>query len=983
MCHKQGLPILPVWYAPAAVESKAPQLSGQFKLEQSIPLGKNQHYTLRLLRTGYLYQFDENTNLWQGYHIHEGSFFFPFKIDEDGPDMSTASKNAPCLPEKNGMLARMITIQNATEKKKPLWFAFSDVAWTKAVWKRFQDAGYRARHMRKFDLAAWLESDQPHTGTVATVEKLVAEFGDAPRTATEPVCPEYFNYSVAPFVKLSMAHDYARLAREIGVEVQDMPDIMGTGQLEANTPEKEAAKRKLEALAKERNQPIHAMTISTLSGPAQLLKSACQRLDRGNLPEGRKGVILAFDDPAGVAMDLGRLMSWRIAQFNKTNNYERKLAVSTAIMNMREAVIAQYAGEAREASAAFAEKPAPTPLSAQISQGISDTEEEYWRKRNGESLREAFANHDGEDYGLAEWNAKYANYDKGAKKGQPRYDEAARKAFHEEYTAALKTFDQNNILPLSIAHAQWLKSQRTADMFIANFDTTDVQSGEGYTVLFSSMLGDVQDKQPCFDLICDWLDEEGNNPLKRAMCFNQDNLMAEAMKAAAEAPIELEFEERELEEDESPLQQKQAAGAAGTVKLPTVSLDMKKIGKAVLADPFKAWAKLVDADGKLIMSEARKSHVARLFVQIVGPLIKKVGEWGDGILQKKLAPGAALACAIAQRKLVTARYSTTRRQFARRLDGQLRKRLGKIAQYMPRDATVRGLENTIKKIEKLYGEDYLKGPMGARFPLAAELDRLKELEIEREGAIKNAKTDRIRQTRVNKLLEDALTGSGDAETLENTHKQMTSGKFSSGATGGVIGAIIGVVFSVVTLYAANKAMNEQAKAFGVADAEKTSKTVAGVLGVVSGAVDVFQKVIGHPAYKISTLPLAQGLSKTWENVLKYGLVKGLGSIAAAVSVYWDVCYAWEAAEKGQYGMMGLYIGSAALGIAGIVFLWITASTGVGILIVGLAVAISWAISLLKDDNIQEWLGQCWFGNDREKFPSALTEEQKLREIIPA
>jgi hypothetical protein len=199
----------------------------------------------------------------------------------------------------------------------------------------------------------------------------------------------------------------------------------------------------------------------------------------------------------------------------------------------------------------------------------------------------------------------------------------------------------------------------------------------------------------------------------------------------------------------------------------------------------------------------------------------------------------------------------------------------------------------------------------------------------------------------------------------------------------VIGSIIGIVFAVVGMFSAQKAMEDQQKIFGKADAEKSTKNIAGALGLVSNVADFFHKLISHPVYKMTGLPLARGLPKTVEGVLKFGLVKVLGSAAAAISVYWDICYAVEAAKKEQYGIMGLYIASAALGIASIVLLWITASTGIGLAVLALTVAIAWAIAYFKDDKIQEWLGQCLFGNDKEKFLDARMEELKLREIMPA
>ena len=60
-CAKEGLPLLLTRYALMPSEAQAPKLADQLDSPdlQKVPLGDTAHYGLRLLRSGYVYVFDE------------------------------------------------------------------------------------------------------------------------------------------------------------------------------------------------------------------------------------------------------------------------------------------------------------------------------------------------------------------------------------------------------------------------------------------------------------------------------------------------------------------------------------------------------------------------------------------------------------------------------------------------------------------------------------------------------------------------------------------------------------------------------------------------------------------------------------------------------------------------------------------------------------------------------------------------------------
>ena len=79
VCTIVGLPIMPLRYGLAwAGEDvgdgqKAPELSAPFATSVLPALGTDKaHYTLRLLRAGYLYVYDEGNDDWSGYEVDDG-----------------------------------------------------------------------------------------------------------------------------------------------------------------------------------------------------------------------------------------------------------------------------------------------------------------------------------------------------------------------------------------------------------------------------------------------------------------------------------------------------------------------------------------------------------------------------------------------------------------------------------------------------------------------------------------------------------------------------------------------------------------------------------------------------------------------------------------------------------------------------------------------------------------------------------------------
>jgi hypothetical protein len=75
-CDRKGLLLYPVRYAvacPAGAE-KAPGLSGNFKIENAPAEIATAKYTLRAIRTGFLYTYDEKRDRLKGYLVMPGGY---------------------------------------------------------------------------------------------------------------------------------------------------------------------------------------------------------------------------------------------------------------------------------------------------------------------------------------------------------------------------------------------------------------------------------------------------------------------------------------------------------------------------------------------------------------------------------------------------------------------------------------------------------------------------------------------------------------------------------------------------------------------------------------------------------------------------------------------------------------------------------------------------------------------------------------------
>lgn len=434
MCNKQGLPILLTRYAIAPAEVLARPLHGSFFTHSLIPLGGGAQYTLRLLRSGYVYTYDQARRRWRAYFVTPDAYLLPVELPQSGSATPAVTCDPagiqPCSRSASATIAGCITISDPANAGV-VWFAFSDVEWTPEVLMRHQDRAYRQRHMRSFDVGRWLAAgEHPYAGSMKRQLTDVAEYAPS-------VFPRDFDFTPA-----GMALRRGNLGAQALIETAE----------------------------------------SILPG---------------------KAAVLALDDPAGVAIELGALIDHRLVELS--GRHEHPLSTSTAISTLMEHLAHQAEHEVlANADRHRARMIAESPVVTMTDWGLKLLEDTTHVKP--EQLQEARAR---------AWD-KYRD----------KYDEPARERFQRSFEEALKRLDDEHISPLAQAHAAWMRSAQLASSFECNYDPADAESGVVYTATLNACIGNTQDKGACLEVYAAWLDgdlDDKQNLLLRGLVLNQDS----------------------------------------------------------------------------------------------------------------------------------------------------------------------------------------------------------------------------------------------------------------------------------------------------------------------------------------------------------------------------------------------------------------------------------------------------------------------------
>lgn len=446
-CDKSGLPIMPVRYAVAPVSAHAPIATGNITPTDGegnpISIGNYAHYTLRVLRSGYLYVFDEARKRWDGYYVNATGYFMKFDIG-DGLSLAATKGREPCHRDGHREIASCITISSPKQATN-VWIAFSDTEWTARVRKLHEDnISFRERHMQKIDVKAALKglpSSLP-ARPIGELGNIVAEYNKD--TAA--------NWKALEFSPFAWSNRDSSTSTTIGI---------------------------------------------------------CECL----YPQ--RGLIVAVNDPAGIATEVCALMHEESEAFLRSTKYKHELFTYAHIRQLEQAVREEAIDRNIQAGEMLAaEEESGFDYSTGIPTPDVGTLFPWYRKQREENAKKLREITPEESQRVADdaWKRYKSCYN---------FDEAEQ--WKKDYDVIAQEFDKTHILPLAVAYVAWMKSKIIESYFACNFDDESPQSGLAYAKTVSMCLGDAQDKLPCFELFVEWLGgsvTDKSNLVLRALVLN-------------------------------------------------------------------------------------------------------------------------------------------------------------------------------------------------------------------------------------------------------------------------------------------------------------------------------------------------------------------------------------------------------------------------------------------------------------------------------
>lgn len=516
-CDKHGLPILPVRYAIARADlGHAPALPANFKAGvASVPLPADiAAYTLRLLRPGYLYMFDEHRNEWSGYVVNEQSYLYEFDVHaKSPPKVGTQTFNDACKSKSDPYKARCITVKDAGSATK-VWLGFSDVAWTADVLAKHAKPAYRQAHMQCIDMTMWRGGGA--VAQMATFDALnqVAEFA-ADGAALQKETREYFTrFLPPPYVQpedMLKTDDAARKAFGLMSPMirQLLPGAVGRPQTYGVIA---AAAWAFSP------QPFH-MTHDEAAAFATWGTKAAKP---------SRPAIVGLSDPAGIAIELNGLAIQNSVEF--TDDKQRKWKYETAL------VIQSLQGAVK--NGAVQDEIASRELSVEISNASAlnlagSTYFDDYQKKVADAG--SIGDDERKKIGEATW-PKYTKYFKAREwTAYLNPDDAA------SYDFELKSFGRKTLSRLDVSYLAWLKSAAFRDYLSHNYDSNHIGSGQAYTDLVTAVIRDATSRNAVFEYLQTSLTEDPDHPdawLMRALALNHVPLIQKLKQEAMATSLE-------------------------------------------------------------------------------------------------------------------------------------------------------------------------------------------------------------------------------------------------------------------------------------------------------------------------------------------------------------------------------------------------------------------------------------------------------------
>jgi hypothetical protein len=491
LCDRHSLLIYPVRYAIACPRGagKAPALAGNFRIDSRAPQSVGEaKYTLRTLRQGYLYTYDEKRKRLSAYMVLDDGSLWRFPPDVTPPPGAKDALTQSCISRAETdfeSLGRCVSVAHTpgSDEAANLWIGWSNVRWTKdLVHNKIEDEAWRKQHMQCIDVPAMLAGEATDTGEFEATRDSIAHF----------------------------AMDERSMKEAFGFSNRGPKD-------EIRQRQRDTAKRIGAAMAKSPN---------------------------------KKGFVVAVNDPVGITNDLAELtvpnehngfdaqIYWKYISAQLLERAEAGVRAQAKAVTGLTYGASKNIADINVANVAARAPVAPDPIGlfqfvrSWIKTGSADEAAKIEQRKIDDvpTAQQAAADE--------AWHAVTLKMGADGKPmmgpdGKPlsQIDEKALAQFREqEYPQALDAF-RPKWQPLVQAHAAWLKSQLLADWMTGNHDTKDLRSGYAYSESCAQAIGVAAGTDDCKNVLNEWLSgraSDTRNLYVRALMFNQTALMEAA-----------------------------------------------------------------------------------------------------------------------------------------------------------------------------------------------------------------------------------------------------------------------------------------------------------------------------------------------------------------------------------------------------------------------------------------------------------------------
>jgi hypothetical protein len=505
ICDQQGLVFLPVRYnlartdgvlekaaAPslklpfAATSIKVPGSKAELPVESIELPGGYAKYTLRLLRAGYLYVYNEKRREWKGYVVTDDAHLVEYDMRSAPPKLDGAE---PCARMATQQTGRYLVIPDAhrPDLLGNIWLAFSPISWTKSTWDKHKSQAHRERHMRRIDAKAWATSAtaQTHLDVLYGAKDQVAEF--------------------------HLAQAYQPITRTEG----RLSTLATVTVYAGNQP----FDHSLAEWAPLTRMQVDATVMSARVAAGQI------NPDDKRPPPG----LVALDDPVGMVADLNQLIIQQGLDWANEPDRLEKFESAQSVMALREAIKngAVTSEEASRKDTALMGRAVMGTLfgsahTRQFSRPLQEWDDQWFKVEDEEEIRRL---------GREAWE-KYQKHLKG-KNAYETY-------LNTTYPGELKKLTKDVLQPLDAAFIAWLDCAIFKQHMICNFDPKNARDGMQYQEAAAAILSDALGRTTVFDHVGKLIQQDPENPesiFTRAFVWNLDDAVRQ-WKAASEKAAE-------------------------------------------------------------------------------------------------------------------------------------------------------------------------------------------------------------------------------------------------------------------------------------------------------------------------------------------------------------------------------------------------------------------------------------------------------------